>query len=56
MHGSLIRRSLGGLKARFSSGKNASAGPVLGLIGGLFLIGYTLDNQLHLKHHKNNAH
>ncbi|KAJ6492625.1 hypothetical protein DFH09DRAFT_840180, partial [Mycena vulgaris] len=32
-----------GLKARFFSGKNASAGPVLGLIGGLFLIGYTLD-------------
>ncbi|KAJ6567900.1 mitochondrial F1-F0 ATP synthase subunit F of fungi-domain-containing protein, partial [Mycena vulgaris] len=32
-----------GLKARFFSGKNASAGPVLGLIGGLFLIGHTLD-------------
>ncbi|KAJ6567925.1 mitochondrial F1-F0 ATP synthase subunit F of fungi-domain-containing protein [Mycena vulgaris] len=42
-----------GLKARFFSGKNASAGPVLGLIGGLFLIGYTLDYQLHLKNHKN---
>ncbi|KAJ7097118.1 mitochondrial F1-F0 ATP synthase subunit F of fungi-domain-containing protein, partial [Mycena belliarum] len=32
-----------GLKARFFSGKNASAAPVVGLIGGLFLIGYTLD-------------
>ncbi|KAJ6523227.1 mitochondrial F1-F0 ATP synthase subunit F of fungi-domain-containing protein, partial [Mycena vulgaris] len=42
-----------GLKARFFSGKNASAGPVLGLIGGLFLIGYTMDYQ---QHHKNNAH
>ncbi|KAJ7836249.1 mitochondrial F1-F0 ATP synthase subunit F of fungi-domain-containing protein [Mycena olivaceomarginata] len=45
-----------GLKARFFSGKNASATPVLGLIGGVFLVGYTLDYQLHLKHHKNNAH
>ncbi|KAJ6538193.1 hypothetical protein DFH09DRAFT_1090786 [Mycena vulgaris] len=34
-----------GLKARFFTGENASAGPVLGLIGGLFLIGYTLDYQ-----------
>ncbi|KAJ6538197.1 mitochondrial F1-F0 ATP synthase subunit F of fungi-domain-containing protein, partial [Mycena vulgaris] len=42
-----------GLKARFFSGKNASAGPVLVLIGGLFLIGYTWDYQ---QHHKNNAH
>ncbi|KAJ6502764.1 mitochondrial F1-F0 ATP synthase subunit F of fungi-domain-containing protein [Mycena vitilis] len=45
-----------GIKARWFSGKNASAAPVLGLIGGLFLIGYTLDYQLHLKHHKNHAH
>ncbi|KAJ7088036.1 mitochondrial F1-F0 ATP synthase subunit F of fungi-domain-containing protein [Mycena belliarum] len=45
-----------GLKARFFSGKNASAAPVVGLIGGLFLIGYTLDYQMHLKHHKNHAH
>lgn len=34
-----------GLKARFFSGKNASATPVLGLIGGVFLVGYTLDYQ-----------
>ncbi|KAJ7103944.1 mitochondrial F1-F0 ATP synthase subunit F of fungi-domain-containing protein [Mycena epipterygia] len=47
---------MGGLKGRFFSGKNASAAPVLALIGGLFLIGYTMDYQLHLKHHKNNAH
>ncbi|KAJ6548605.1 mitochondrial F1-F0 ATP synthase subunit F of fungi-domain-containing protein [Mycena capillaripes] len=47
---------MGGLKGRFFSGKNASAGPVLVLIGGIFLIGYTIDYQLHLKHHKNNAH
>ncbi|KAJ6492649.1 hypothetical protein DFH09DRAFT_1377038 [Mycena vulgaris] len=34
-----------GLKVGFFSDKNASAGPVLGLIGGLFLIGYTLEYQ-----------
>ncbi|KAJ6612402.1 mitochondrial F1-F0 ATP synthase subunit F of fungi-domain-containing protein [Mycena sp. CBHHK59/15] len=45
-----------GLKGRWFRGKNASAAPVLGLIGGLFLIGYTIDYQMHLKHHKNNAH
>ncbi|KAJ7775951.1 mitochondrial F1-F0 ATP synthase subunit F of fungi-domain-containing protein [Mycena maculata] len=45
-----------GLKTRYFSGKNASAAPVLALIGGLFLIGYTMDYQLHLKHHKNHAH
>ncbi|KAJ7215942.1 mitochondrial F1-F0 ATP synthase subunit F of fungi-domain-containing protein [Mycena pura] len=45
-----------GVKARWFSGKSASAKPVLALIGGLWLIGYSLDYQLHLKHHKNNAH
>jgi F-type H+-transporting ATPase subunit f len=35
----------GGLKGRFFSGKNASGAPVLALIGGIFLIGYTLDYQ-----------
>ncbi|KAJ7633539.1 hypothetical protein DFH06DRAFT_1004318, partial [Mycena polygramma] len=42
-----------GLKARYFSGKNASAAPVLGLIERLFLARYTLDYQ---QHHKNNAH
>ncbi|KAJ7621111.1 mitochondrial F1-F0 ATP synthase subunit F of fungi-domain-containing protein [Roridomyces roridus] len=46
----------GGIKGRFFSGKNASGAPVLAIIGGLFLIGYTIDYQLHLKHHKNHAH
>ncbi|KAJ7358510.1 mitochondrial F1-F0 ATP synthase subunit F of fungi-domain-containing protein [Mycena albidolilacea] len=46
----------GGLRGRFFSGKNASGAPVLALIGCIFLIGYTLDYQLHFKHHKNNAH
>ncbi|KAJ7049876.1 mitochondrial F1-F0 ATP synthase subunit F of fungi-domain-containing protein [Mycena amicta] len=48
--------AMSGIKGRWFSGKNASAKPVLALIGGLWLIGYTLDYQLHLKHHKNNAH
>ncbi|KAJ7910099.1 mitochondrial F1-F0 ATP synthase subunit F of fungi-domain-containing protein [Mycena leptocephala] len=43
----------GGIKGRFFSGKNASAGPALAIIGGLFLIGYTMDYQ---QHHKHNAH
>ncbi|KAJ7476604.1 mitochondrial F1-F0 ATP synthase subunit F of fungi-domain-containing protein, partial [Mycena latifolia] len=34
-----------GLKGRYFSGKNASAAPVLALIGGIFLIGYTVDYQ-----------
>ncbi|KAJ7144331.1 hypothetical protein C8R44DRAFT_574669, partial [Mycena epipterygia] len=34
-----------GLKDRFFSGKNANAGPVLALIGGLFLVGYIMDYQ-----------
>ncbi|KAJ6536816.1 mitochondrial F1-F0 ATP synthase subunit F of fungi-domain-containing protein [Mycena capillaripes] len=34
-----------GLKARYFSGKNASAAPVLALISGIFLIGYTIDYQ-----------
>ncbi|KAF7368316.1 Subunit G of the mitochondrial F1F0 ATP synthase [Mycena venus] len=38
-----------GLKARFFSGKNASGVPVLGLIGGIFLVGYTLDYQRALR-------
>ncbi|KAJ7121699.1 hypothetical protein C8R44DRAFT_550235, partial [Mycena epipterygia] len=32
-----------GLKPRFFAGKNASARPALALIGGLFLVGYTMD-------------
>ncbi|KAJ7702753.1 hypothetical protein B0H17DRAFT_854374, partial [Mycena rosella] len=33
------------LKVCFLSGKNTSAAPILGLIWGLFLIGYTMDYQ-----------
>ncbi|KAF8838486.1 hypothetical protein PAXRUDRAFT_823763 [Paxillus rubicundulus Ve08.2h10] len=46
----------GGLKARYFSGKNASAAPAVWLILGLFTFGYTIDYQMHLKHHKNHPH
>ncbi|KAJ8292724.1 Importin-13 [Rhodotorula toruloides] len=40
-------------KARYFDGPNASAAPFLHVIGGLFLLGYTIDYNMHLKHHKN---
>ncbi|KAH9941092.1 mitochondrial F1-F0 ATP synthase subunit F of fungi-domain-containing protein [Epithele typhae] len=51
--GSSATSASGGIKARFFNGKNASGKPLLGLILGLFGIGYTIDYQ---KHHKNHAH
>ena len=32
-----------GFKGRFFDGQNASGVPIVALIGGLFLIGYTID-------------
>ncbi|KAK9900590.1 hypothetical protein P389DRAFT_192854 [Cystobasidium minutum MCA 4210] len=43
-------------KARYFEGKNASGAPIVHAIIGIFLIGYTVDYQMHLKHHKNNNH
>ncbi|EJF63612.1 mitochondrial F1-F0 ATP synthase subunit F of fungi-domain-containing protein [Dichomitus squalens] len=48
--------SAGGIKARFFNGKNASAAPLLFGILAIFSLGYTIDYQMHLKHHKNHAH
>ncbi|KAH7913368.1 ATP17, subunit F of the F0 sector of mitochondrial F1F0 ATP synthase [Hygrophoropsis aurantiaca] len=45
--------TVGGIKARYFNGKNASAAPVVWTILGLFTFGYTIDYQ---KHHKNHAH
>ncbi|KAJ2918706.1 hypothetical protein MD484_g1680, partial [Candolleomyces efflorescens] len=45
-----------GLKGRFFNGQNASGAPLVYLIVGLFGIGYTIDYNMHLKHHKNHAH
>ncbi|GAA5872758.1 hypothetical protein JCM8547_006334 [Rhodosporidiobolus lusitaniae] len=39
-------------KARYFDGPNASAAPFLHAIVGLFLVGYTIDYNMHLKHHK----
>ncbi|KAF4621855.1 hypothetical protein D9613_012099 [Agrocybe pediades] len=47
---------VGGIKGRYFSGDNASGKPIVALITSLFLIGYTIDYNMHLKHHKNNAH
>ncbi|EMD39466.1 hypothetical protein CERSUDRAFT_80845, partial [Gelatoporia subvermispora B] len=45
-----------GIKERFFNGKNASGVPLLATILGIFAIGYTIDYQMHLKHHKNHPH
>ncbi|KAF9465785.1 mitochondrial F1-F0 ATP synthase subunit F of fungi-domain-containing protein [Collybia nuda] len=45
-----------GIKGRFFNGENASGKPIVALIVGLFGIGYTIDYNMHLKHHKNHAH
>ncbi|KAI7898067.1 mitochondrial F1-F0 ATP synthase subunit F of fungi-domain-containing protein [Cokeromyces recurvatus] len=46
----------GRYKARYIDGENASVTPLLHLIFGVFVIGYTIDYQFHLKHHKNVEH
>ncbi|GJE92586.1 ATP synthase subunit f [Phanerochaete sordida] len=46
----------GGIKGRFFNGKNASGAPLVWLMVGIFGLGYTIDYQMHLKHHKNHAH
>ncbi|KAF9517180.1 hypothetical protein BS47DRAFT_1339889 [Hydnum rufescens UP504] len=48
--------SVSGIKARYFNGKNASSAPILVTIGTIFFIGYTIDYQMHLKHHKNFHH
>ncbi|CAE6438601.1 ATP synthase subunit f, mitochondrial OS=Saccharomyces cerevisiae (strain ATCC 204508 / S288c) GN=ATP17 PE=1 SV=1 [Rhizoctonia solani AG-1 IB] len=45
-----------GIKARYFDGKNASGKPFVAAIVGMFLLGYTIDYNMHLKHHKNNHH
>ncbi|KAE8226392.1 hypothetical protein CF319_g988 [Tilletia indica] len=46
----------GGIKARFFDGKNASGAPIVATIGAMLLLGYTIDYNMHLKHHKNAHH
>ncbi|WVQ85479.1 hypothetical protein IAT38_007644 [Cryptococcus sp. DSM 104549] len=47
---------VGGIKGRYFEGKNASGKPILVTLATLFLLGYTIDYQMHLKHHKNGHH
>ncbi|KIM36563.1 hypothetical protein M413DRAFT_289032 [Hebeloma cylindrosporum] len=51
-----ITPRVGGIKGRYFSGANASGKPLVALIVGNFVISYTLDYNMHLKHHKNNIH
>ncbi|KAI9311400.1 mitochondrial F1-F0 ATP synthase subunit F of fungi-domain-containing protein [Dichotomocladium elegans] len=46
----------GRYKARYIDGDNASVTPLLHLIFGVFVIGYSIDYHFHLKHHKNVEH
>ncbi|PAV16785.1 ATP17 subunit F of the F0 sector of mitochondrial F1F0 ATP synthase [Pyrrhoderma noxium] len=45
-----------GIKGRFFDGKNASAKPLVFTILAIFGLGYTIDYNMHLKHHKNHVH
>jgi len=47
---------VGGIKGRYFGGGNASGKPLVATILVLFGIGYTIDYNMHLKHHKNHAH
>ncbi|KAK9469187.1 ATP synthase subunit F, mitochondrial [Lipomyces arxii] len=52
----IVRRGpLGKYAARYFDGDNASGVPLVHLIFVVWLISYTLDYQLHLKHHKHSA-
>ena len=43
-------------KARYMDGENASGAPLFHAMLGLFLVGYTIEYNMHLKFHKNNHH
>ncbi|EEQ30732.1 ATP synthase f chain [Microsporum canis CBS 113480] len=48
-----------GIFARYQAayfGKNASSAPLVHLIVGLTLLGYSIQYVTHLRHHKNNPH
>lgn len=54
--GQLPQSRSSSLKSKYFDGSNSSRTPLLATVAGLFLFGYTLDYQLHLKHHKNHHH
>ncbi|KAJ7590209.1 mitochondrial F1-F0 ATP synthase subunit F of fungi-domain-containing protein [Mycena floridula] len=47
---------VGGIKGRYFNGANASGKPLVAAFFVLLGIGYTIDYNMHLKHHKNHAH
>ncbi|TEB27412.1 hypothetical protein FA13DRAFT_1794811 [Coprinellus micaceus] len=51
-----LHRWRSGIKGKFFNGANASGAPFATLIVVLFGIGYTIDYNMHLKHHKNHQH
>ncbi|EAW18276.1 F1F0 ATP synthase subunit f [Aspergillus fischeri NRRL 181] len=46
---------IGRYQARYF-GKNPSAAPLAHAIGGILLIGYSMEYYFHLRHHKNHPH
>ncbi|KAF5318336.1 hypothetical protein D9611_014241 [Ephemerocybe angulata] len=49
-------QQISGLKGRFFNAGRESGKPLVALIVTLFGIGYTIDYNMHLKHHKNHQH
>ncbi|EJC98427.1 uncharacterized protein FOMMEDRAFT_129322 [Fomitiporia mediterranea MF3/22] len=45
-----------GIRGRYYEGANASGKPLVFTILAIFGLGYTIDYNMHLKHHKNHAH
>ncbi|TDL18336.1 hypothetical protein BD410DRAFT_775110 [Rickenella mellea] len=54
--GPAAKSAFGGIKGRYFNGANASGGPIIFTILAVFGLGYTIDYNMHLKHHKNHAH
>ncbi|KAJ9296434.1 hypothetical protein DTO271G3_5132 [Paecilomyces variotii] len=47
---------IGRYQARYFSGKNASGMPLVHAIGGILIMGYSIEYYFHLRHHKNHPH
>ncbi|SGY25458.1 BQ5605_C018g08619 [Microbotryum silenes-dioicae] len=58
--GSAPKRSSSGpiswYRKKYFEGENASGAPFIHAIGALFIVGYSIAYNMHLKHHKNNHH
>ncbi|KAJ5699917.1 hypothetical protein N7455_011813 [Penicillium solitum] len=47
---------IGRYQARYFNGKNASGVPLIHAIGGILILGYSMEYYFHLRHHKNHPH